>query len=122
TDTLARIGGDEFAVILPHTDADQAQLVAENVVHALRRQIAVLGDQVIHTTASVGVASFDDSTAAEVLACVDLAMYDAKGSGGDRFAMYLAGTNLQERAPAQADELEWIRQAIDEERLLLHCQ
>lgn len=122
TDTLARIGGDEFAVILPHTNADQAQLVAESIVHALRRQVAVLGDHVVHATASVGVATIDDSTAAEMLARADLAMYNAKGAGGDRFAMYVAGTNLQERAPARADELEWIRQAIHEERLLLYCQ
>jgi diguanylate cyclase (GGDEF)-like protein/PAS domain S-box-containing protein len=122
TDTLARVGGDEFAVILPHASADQAQLVAESIVRGLRRQVAVLGDQVIHATASVGIATIDDSTAEEVLACADLAMYNAKEAGGDRFAMYVAGTNLQARAPARADELEWIRQAIHEERLLLYCQ
>ncbi len=122
TDTLARIGGDEFAVILPHTNADQAQLAAENIVQALRRQIAVRGDHVMHTTASVGVAEFDDSTAADVLACVDLAMYEAKRAGGDRFAMYVARTNLQKRAAAPASDVEWIRQAIHEERLLLYGQ
>jgi diguanylate cyclase (GGDEF)-like protein/PAS domain S-box-containing protein len=123
TDTLARIGGDEFAVILPHTDADQAQRVAASIVHALRRQIAVRGDRVIQTTASVGITVFfDAATAAVALACVDLAMYDAKGAGGDRFAMYSAATSLQRRAPTAADEQEWIRQAIEEERLRLYCQ
>ncbi|MGB7219475.1 MAG: EAL domain-containing protein [Vicinamibacterales bacterium] len=122
TDTLARFGGDEFAVILPHTNADQAQRIAENIVHALRRQVAVLGDRVVHATASVGVATIDDSTAAEVLACADLAMYEAKAAGGDRLAMYFARTNLRERAPAQTDDLEWIRRAIHDERLLLYCQ
>lgn len=89
---------------------------------ALRRQVAVLGDHVVRATASVGVAMIDDSPAPEALSYADLAMYNAKGGGGDRFAMYLAETHLQERAPARADELERIRQAIHEERLLLYCQ
>jgi len=122
TDTLARVGGDEFAVILPHTNAGQAQLVAESIVRALRPGVVVRGCQTVHTTASVGVATIDDSTAAEVLASVDLAMYDAKKAGGDRWAMYAAGTTPQERAPAQTDEREWLRQAIHDERLLLYCQ
>ena len=124
TDTLARFGGDEFAVILPHTDVDQAQCVARNIVQALRRQVAVLGDQVVNATASVGVAPFGDSIAAEVLACADLAMYSAKGAGGDRWATYMAGagTDRQEMTAARTDELAWIRQAIHEERLLLYCQ
>ncbi len=122
TDTIARFGGDEFAVILPHTDADQAQRVAESIVHALRRQTAVLGHQVVQTTASVGVATFGDSVAAEVLACADLAMYNAKGAGGDRYAMHMTGTHRQAPVPARADEPERIRRAIHEERLLLYCQ
>jgi diguanylate cyclase (GGDEF)-like protein/PAS domain S-box-containing protein len=122
SDTLARVGGDEFAVILPHTDADQAQLVADGIVKALRRQTVVLGDRVIFTTASVGVAMFDHLTSAEMLACVDRAMYDAKKAGRDRFAMYPTGTDLYKRGPARFDELEWIRQALDEDRLLLYCQ
>ena len=59
TDLLARIGGDEFAVLLPQADADQAQVVADAIVKALGRHVAVLGDRSIRVTASVGVAMFD---------------------------------------------------------------
>ena len=100
TDTLARFGGDEFAVILPHANADQAQLVAESIVQALRRQVAVLGDHVVRATASVGVATIDDSTAAEVLACADLAMYNAKGAG--RSPLDVRGRNASSEAGAGA--------------------
>jgi len=92
TDTLARIGGDEFAVMLPQTDADQAQRVADSIVKGLRRQTVGLGNQVLRVTASVGVALFNTLSAQEVLECVDRAMYDAKEAGRDRFALYLTGT------------------------------
>jgi GGDEF domain-containing protein len=56
TDVLARLGGDEFGIILPRADENQAQIVAEDIVKALRRQTAMLGEAVIPITASVGVA------------------------------------------------------------------
>jgi len=59
TDTLARVGGDEFAVLLPQIGAEQAQIVADEFVKSLSRQTAVLASQSIGITASVGVALFD---------------------------------------------------------------
>jgi diguanylate cyclase (GGDEF)-like protein/PAS domain S-box-containing protein len=47
TDTLARVGGDEFAVLLPQTGAEQAQVVADELVKALSRQTALLACQSI---------------------------------------------------------------------------
>ena len=88
TDLLARIGGDEFGVLLPQADADQAQIAADGIVKALGRHVAVLGDQSIRVTASVGLAMFDRLSAAEVLACADVAMYEAKEAGRNRFALY----------------------------------
>ena len=92
TDVLARVGGDEFAMLLPEADADQAQIVAEGIVKTLGRQVAVLGEQTIHITASVGVALFDGLSAVEVLEFADLAMYEAKEAGRNRVAVHrLAG-------------------------------
>jgi diguanylate cyclase (GGDEF)-like protein/PAS domain S-box-containing protein len=87
TDVLARVGGDEFAVLLPETDADQAQIVAEGLVKALGRQVAVLGERTICITASIGVAVFADLRAVELLEFADLAMYEAKESGRNQVAM-----------------------------------
>ena len=81
---MARIGGDEFAVLLPQTDADHAQSVADELVKALGRQTAVLADHSIHITASVGVTMFDGLTDVEALAYADLAMYEAKETGRNR--------------------------------------
>ena len=92
TDILARVGGDEFAMLLPDTDGQQAQVVAENVLETLGRQIAVLGEQTVRVTASVGVALTDGLDAVEVSEFADLAMYEAKQAGGNRVAMHRPGS------------------------------
>lgn len=121
TDVLARVGGDEFAMLLPETDADQAQLVAEGIVKTLGRQVAVLGEQTIRISASVGVAAFDGLRAVEVLEFADLAMYEAKQAGRNRVAAHRACGEHGERVSGRG-EVELIRSAIAEERMLLYCQ
>jgi diguanylate cyclase (GGDEF)-like protein/PAS domain S-box-containing protein len=122
TDIVARIGGDEFAVLLPQTDAGHAQRVAEELVKALGRQTAVLADQAIHITASIGVTMFDGLTDIEMLAYADLAMYEAKEAGRNRFAMYQPVAGRRERGSARLAEAERIRDALEDDRLILHCQ
>jgi EAL domain-containing protein (putative c-di-GMP-specific phosphodiesterase class I) len=122
TDLLARIGGDEFAVLLPQTDADQAQVAADGIVKAMGRHVAVLGDKSIRVTASVGLAMFGDLSAVEVLACADIAMYEAKQAGRNRFALYSPGRGRRERVSARLLEAEHLRTALEEDRLLLYGQ
>lgn len=90
TDVLARVGGDEFAVLLPQTGAEEARIVAAGIVDTLRRRVAVASESIIRVTASVGLALFDGHRASEILAHADLAMYEAKSAGRGRFVMYRA--------------------------------
>jgi diguanylate cyclase (GGDEF)-like protein len=122
TDLLARIGGDEFAVLLPQTDADQAQVAADGIVKAMGRHVAVLGDRSIRVTASVGVALFDGLSAVEVLACADLAMYEAKQAGRNRFALYDPGRGRRQQVSARLAEVEHLRTALEENRFVLYGQ
>jgi len=122
TDIVARIGGDEFAALLTQTDAEQAQIVADEVVKALGRETAVLADQTIRITASVGVAMFDGLTDVEVLAYADIAMYEAKETGRNRFEMYRPLKGGRERVSARLAEADRIRRALEEDRLILYCQ
>ncbi|MDQ1368246.1 MAG: hypothetical protein QOF20_599 [Acidimicrobiaceae bacterium] len=95
TDIVARMGGDEFAVILPHASVDEAQIVAAKIVRSVRQHGTDLrGLDARHATASVGIAMFDDSalTGDDVLAHADRSMYQAKESGRDRFATFTAST------------------------------
>lgn len=122
TDVLARVGGDEFAMLLPETDADQAQIVADGIVKTLGQQVAVLGEQSIHVSACVGVAMFEGLRAAEVMEFADVAMYEAKQAGRNRVAMYRQGGGHREQLSARLVEAERVRNAMEEERLLLYCQ
>jgi diguanylate cyclase (GGDEF)-like protein len=84
-DLAARLGGEEFAILLPETDAPGAEGLAEN----LRVEVAGLAVQVgaaqIHTTASFGVAAFPEArTADELMTAADLALYSAKRQGKNR--------------------------------------
>jgi len=88
TDVLARLGGDEFGIILPRVDGAEAEKVADGIVKALRRQTAVAADHQVPVTASVGIALFDGLTSLQIMAAADLAMYEAKALGRDRFAIY----------------------------------
>jgi diguanylate cyclase (GGDEF)-like protein/PAS domain S-box-containing protein len=122
TDVLARLGGDEFGIILPQADAGQAEVVADSIVKALRRHTAMQADQRIPVTASVGVALFSGHTKIDVLAAADLAMYEAKEAGRDRFAVYRPVTHGQPPASSRLAEAERIRSALTHDRFELHCQ
>ena len=121
SDVLARVGGDEFAMLLPETNVEQAQVLAESIVKALGRHVVVLGEQTIHITASVGVAPLDGLGAVEVLEFADSAMYQAKEAGRNRVASQRGSGRHTDRV-SRRNEVEQIRTALEENRLLLYCQ
>jgi len=122
TDVLARLAGDEFGIILPNADAAQAQAVAEALLKALRQHTATLADQTIGVTASVGVAMFEGLNDVEVLACADLAMYDAKEAGRNGFSMYQPMKGATTQMSARLAQAEHIRQAVTQQLFVLYCQ
>ena len=122
TDVLARLGGDEFGIILPQVDAAQAEVVADGMVKTLRRQTAILAEHQIPVTASVGVVLFDGLTNIEILAAADLAMYEAKEAGRDRFAVYRPTSDAQPRVSSRLAEAERIQRALTHDQLELYCQ
>ena len=89
SDVPARYGGDEFAIILPETDADEARAAAERIVAAFRDR-AFVGEQrgPVPIGASIGAATFptDGRTATELIVAADLALYRVKREGGNDIA------------------------------------
>jgi len=93
-DSPARYGGEEMALILPHTDLDGAHAIAERVraeVEGLR--ISRLdGDGALRATVSVGVAASADGDKEGLVADADAALYEAKRQGKNRTIRALART------------------------------
>lgn len=125
TDVIARLGGDEFAVILPHeTGGDVDQVAAELVQVVRERGEAFDGRHPGRVTVSIGVAEFESQLSAqEMLIRGDIAMYDAKEGGRDRYARYEQHDDGPvPRVEAQMSWLDRITRALDEDRFELHAQ
>lgn len=84
----ARIGGDEFAVLLEAATAEEAEGIAQAILARLAQPVFVGGAQV-HVSASIGLALFDHSAGDElILRRADVALYAAKGAGRNGFAWF----------------------------------
>ena len=86
TDIIGRLGGEEFAVLLPNTAQMSAMKAAEKLRSAVAYQRIPVKDRVIKLTASFGVASLDYTTrdVETLLERADQALYDAKAAGRNR--------------------------------------
>jgi diguanylate cyclase (GGDEF)-like protein len=88
TDTLARFGGDEFAVILPHTDREGAVAVAERLLSRVREvTIPTDDDGAIQCSISIGVAELHSGleNANDLIRAADEKLYDSKRQGKNRY-------------------------------------
>jgi diguanylate cyclase (GGDEF)-like protein len=90
SDIFGRIGGEEFAVVLPHTGAADAMKVAEILRESIAEQRVPTAEAELSITASFGVATLDRSVADldELLRRADVALYTAKDGGRDRCALW----------------------------------
>jgi len=123
-DLCARIGGDEFAIILTETGPKGARVVAENVGRALR-ELAITSAQGnrFHLTVSIGVSSYpaDGQTIDHLLEGVDVAMYKAKDMGKDSVCTFDA-TEQRVSIRETRDNAENLREALKKGRIVPYYQ
>jgi diguanylate cyclase (GGDEF)-like protein len=120
-DTVARLGGDEFAVVLDETTPDDAAIMAQRVLDALRDPFMV-GGREIFVRASIGIADnrADALDADELLCRADIAMYAAKGRGRDRFEIF--EPEMQAELAAHHELYGDLRHALQDGQLVLYYQ
>ena len=122
TDTVARVGGDEFTVLLPHlTRTEDAGRVSTKILDALCAPMRV-GATELRVSVSVGIAMFpnDGGHAGALLQHADTAMYRAKEEGGGSFRYYADHMN---RSSVTKLSLERdLRTALERDELDLHFQ
>ena len=83
SDLLGRMGGEEFALLLPETDSRAAVMMAERLRSAVAELAVTFADRPLRLTVSIGVATLVDATAdlGTLLQVADQALYAAKGAG-----------------------------------------
>ncbi len=126
-DTIGRLGGDEFIVLLEELSQDRekaaamAQTIGEKVRAALEQPLHIEGYELI-ATPSIGVALFDgaDDRMEDIFRRADLAMYESKAAG--RNAVRFFDPTLQERVTQRAALQREMKQGLRDGELLLFGQ
>ncbi|GAA0797403.1 putative bifunctional diguanylate cyclase/phosphodiesterase [Spirilliplanes yamanashiensis] len=121
-DTVARFGGDEFALLVHAPNRRYAEGVAERVVAAMDEPF-MLDERELHIGASVGLACVDEAAAGDaeqLMRDADLAMYRAKATGGGGWAVYdpQMHARVVDRLELEGD----LRRALQRREISLHYQ
>lgn len=120
-DTLARIGGDEFVLLVQLNQPDDALGLAERQVQLINRAFLV-AEHELKISASVGIALFpgNGATPQELLMNADAAMYHAKGLGKNGYSFFDVSMNTNARKQLQL--LQDLRNAVEQQQFRLYYQ
>jgi diguanylate cyclase (GGDEF)-like protein len=101
-DVSGRLGGEEFAILLPKTNAADATRVAERIRRSFSEGAKTIGVHAVASTVSIGVATTAASTATvtDLLAVADRALYRAKAEGRDRVVVIDCARASEEGTPS----------------------
>jgi len=120
-DTLARIGGDEFVLLVQLTQPEDALRLAERQVGLINQSFHV-AEHELKISASIGIALFpgNGATPQELLMNADAAMYHAKGMGKNGYSFFDVSMNTNARKQLQL--LQDLRNAVEHEQFRLYYQ
>jgi diguanylate cyclase (GGDEF)-like protein/PAS domain S-box-containing protein len=120
-DTVARIGGDEFSILLDGVRSiEEAKEIASRTQSALSAPFRIEGRELV-VTASVGIAvNHEGSRSVELLRNADIAMYNAKREGSSRSAVF--NTTMHRRVVTRLKLETELREAIESEEIQVYYQ
>ena len=116
SDTVARFGGDEFAVLLEDLTDPSLSLILADRINVVLQEPYTLAAARVHVSASVGIAEYDAYDGCRtILRNADLAMYQAKATAAGGYALYdPACTRTYLAGPAEADLRRALQGDVDE--------
>jgi diguanylate cyclase (GGDEF)-like protein len=123
-DVLGRLGGDEFGVLLPNTNPEEAERVATHLLQRLFANRAGCPDIDTPVSASIGIVIFPrhGTVPSNLLAIADAAMYSAKDKGRNTYHLH---SETDKQITAMHAKLQWeqrIRSALENDLFVLHYQ
>ena len=123
-DMVARIGGDEFAILIRDTNTEGAIEVAKHIERKLNEIVMPATGANHCVTASIGIALFPrhGDNVHDVLANADLAMYKAKESGRGCWYMFSSTEHIRERVQERVFWKNRLQLALEEDHFVLHFQ
>ncbi len=124
SDLLARIGGDEFAILLGNCSLEVAQRIAENLRLEFQRFRFAWADKVFSQGISIGLVSIDKESQGlqQVLSYADTACYAAKEAGRNQIHVYHPEVSVAAVRHGEAQWVTRIRSAMEEDRFTLYVQ
>ena len=124
SDTVGRLGGDEFGVLLIGCPLDKARQIADDVCRAVGDYRFVWKDKIFNIGVSIGLVeiSRESGTLEELLAAADSACYVAKKQGSGRVAVYSARDEALARHTGEIQWLQRLQSALKENRFQLYHQ
>ena len=123
-DIVARMGGDEFCILLIDCTHDKAVKMANNLRDKIEDFRLHTGDRRFQTTVSIGLVEIadDSKSAAELLMAADAACYLAKDAGRNRVWVEKLEPSETAQRRQEMQQVSELDKALDEGRLQLHCQ
>ncbi len=121
-DTIARIGGDEFMVIMESLHTPEAISIVANKIVSIVKEPIILGEQTLNLGTSIGISVYphNGTTAEVLLKNADSAMYKAKDEGRDNYQFYTP--EMKELALKRKGDEAALRSAIETDELVLYYQ
>ena len=124
SDTVARVGGDEFAMLLAGCPVDKARQIADDVCHSVANQHFSWQDHTFDVGVSVGLVEVnkDSGSAESVLSAADSACYVAKQQGRGRIHVYSSRDEVVARERGEIQWLQRLQRALKENGFELYVQ
>lgn len=123
SDTLARIGGDEFMLLMEHVDSPLAvATAAQSLLDVMKAPFELAGDHLVYVALSIGISLYpeDGEGAAEMMQHADLALTSAKQHGGGHYRFHAdsMSVDLRDRLALESQ----LVQALERQEFVVHYQ